>query len=397
MTGDYSDQRLDAEYVARQVNLVSLAKDEGHAVRKRGSTHMLSCPVPSHLDRDPSCGLYYKGGKWRWKCYSCGAGGDAIGWFMQVHGLDYGRALDRAGAYVGLIDDPNSRMTPEQLDRIRAANRDKARRAIIEGERRDRMDKARKLQPAADLARAAVPVSREGDSSLVAKYLWSRDIDYFAIAGQIGEVDIPALKFAWLPYLPWNRRPDRSAPWYGKIWPVMVGIVQRYGDDGLPHFAGTHLTYLDPTGSRKADLGRDAKGDPYNAKLMWGDIDRGCIRLAPAQGREIGLCEGIETGLSLMQMDLLAGRDMRAIWPCLSQVGLAKVALPPDVDRVGIYTDPIGASDAARRNHRHRTEQAQRNAAWRPRHQGGKRKVVTVTPPPVPGDFNDRLMAGVLE
>lgn len=35
------------------------------------------CISPDHTDRHASAGIYERGGKWRWKCQACGAGGDA--------------------------------------------------------------------------------------------------------------------------------------------------------------------------------------------------------------------------------------------------------------------------------------------------------------------------------
>ena len=68
---------------------------ETHDVGRDGK---VLCPV--HSDHTPSCHIYRDG----FKCFSCGAHGDAVDWLEQVHGLSTSEAIteleQRAGGYV---------------------------------------------------------------------------------------------------------------------------------------------------------------------------------------------------------------------------------------------------------------------------------------------------------
>ena len=91
--------------------------------------------------------------------------------------------------------------------------------------------------------------------------------------------------------------------------------------------AGVHRTYLEKSDARKL------KGD--NAKMMLGPCGGGAVRLSDGQGPLV-VCEGIETGLSLVQ--LLADRSPR-IWAALSAQGVRGLVLPPDAGELVLAPD----------------------------------------------------------
>lgn len=74
------------------------------------------------------------------------------------------------------------------------------------------------------------------------------------------------------------------------------------------------------------------KAPVSNPKRTYGPPCGGAVRLAPA-GEVLALSEGIETGLSVQQVDELP------TWACLGTSGLAGVVLPDEARQVKIYAD----------------------------------------------------------
>jgi putative DNA primase/helicase len=96
----------------------------------------------------------------------------------------------------------------------------------------------------------------------------------------------------------------------GLVLPAMIGLVTK-GTENRP--IGVHRTYLASDGTGKADV------EP--AKMMLGSAKGGAIRLAPAE-HEVMLCEGIETGLSVLQVTGIP------VWAALSTSGLKTIEVP---------------------------------------------------------------------
>jgi hypothetical protein len=126
-----------------------------------------------------------------------------------------------------------------------------------------------------------------------------------------------------------------------------------------------HRTYLTTDWKRKAPVSDN--------KMALGGLGTGAVRLAAA-GVEIGLCEGIETGLSAMELFGIP------LWCALGSERLHKVELPPEVKKVTIFAD---------------NGEAGRKAAMRAveTYTRQRRKVVLRFPPEQFSDFNDVLMA----
>jgi DNA primase len=108
---------------------------------------------------------------------------------------------------------------------------------------------------------------------------------------------------------------------------MMAGIQDPHGE-----FAGISLTWLCADGSGKAPV------DP--PRKIYGPYGGGCIRLAPA-AEQLVLCEGIESGLSILQACTLP------VWAGLSASNLPHVELPAIVREVIVAADADEAGEAA--------------------------------------------------
>lgn len=149
----------------------------------------------------------------------------------------------------------------------------------------------------------------------------------------------------------------------GRRWPCMVGLVTDHADQVL----GVHRTFLRRNGRGKAPV------DP--AKMSLGRIAGGSVRLAPVS-HELLLAEGIESALAASE---LAGIGA---WAALSANNLARLELPPDVQRVLVAAD----RDESRTGERAALEAARR---W----QDERRAVRVVLPARGFKDFADQLAA----
>jgi hypothetical protein len=97
---------------------------------------------------------------------------------------------------------------------------------------------------------------------------------------------------------------------------------------------GVHRTFFDKAGARLTQ----------NAKMMQGPCAGGAVALSEAKGPLV-LCEGIETGLSLLS-GLLG--EPAEVWAALSTSGLRAVKLPPTPRRLIVAADgdPAGIEAA---------------------------------------------------
>lgn len=144
--------------------------------------------------------------------------------------------------------------------------------------------------------------------------------------------------------------------------PAMVAIVE-----GSERFA-IHRTYLSASGKGKADI--------QPAKAMLGTVSGGAVRLSVG-GNKLVVCEGIETGLSLLS-GLLPGPA--TVWAALSTSGLKGLSLPSEVSRLTVATDGDVAGRAAGNSLATRAA----TAGW----------PVSLLPAPNGVDWNDIVMKG---
>ncbi|MFT7571764.1 MAG: putative DNA primase/helicase [Paracoccaceae bacterium] len=111
--------------------------------------------------------------------------------------------------------------------------------------------------------------------------------------------------------------------------PCIVASVEAPGGGVV----AVQRTFLAPDGRGKAPV------DP--AKMALGPIAGGAVRLAEAHDL-LGLCEGIEDGLSVMQAEPLL-----PVWATLGTSGLRAVVLPDSVRQVVILADGDPAGEAS--------------------------------------------------
>lgn len=121
-------------------------------------------------------------------------------------------------------------------------------------------------------------------------------------------------------------RGDIRYPHAGTVLPAMIAAVQRPDRN----IVAVQLTFLRPTDGAKARV--------YAPRMTRGSLGTGAVRLAPA-GETLGIAEGVETGLSAMEMTRIP------VWVSLGGQRLGRLTLPPHVRRVVIFGD----NDAAGR------------------------------------------------
>jgi len=148
---------------------------------------------------------------------------------------------------------------------------------------------------------------------------------------------------------------------YGAPGPAMLALM-TCAKTAEP--VGTHCTYLAPDGSAKAEGER--------AKVMLGRS--GVIRLSPLEGLALGIAEGIETALAVMQR---AG--WRPVWAATCAGAVGRFPIMPGAASLAIFADADPPGMAAAR------EAAQR---WR-----NAGKAARIIAPPA-GDWDDALKGG---
>lgn len=147
----------------------------------------------------------------------------------------------------------------------------------------------------------------------------------------------------------------------GLLLPAMVSAIAMVPNHRV---VAIHRTFLKADGSGKAPVS--------NARMMLGSCGGGAVRLAAA-GPMLGVCEGIETGFSVMQE-----LPDFPVWAALSVSGLTALVLPSEVREVVILADGDNAGEAA-------AQVAARRFLME-----GRR--VRIARPPRGLDFNDMLI-----
>lgn len=154
---------------------------------------------------------------------------------------------------------------------------------------------------------------------------------------------------------------------HGSCWhptsqqlPAMVALVE-----GAERLA-IHRTYLRADGMGKASI------EP--AKAMLGSVTGGAVRLSDGTDKLI-VCEGIETGLSLLS-GLVRGSV--SVWAALSTSGMKSLSLPNKPSLLTVATD----GDEAGRQAGHALAERASALGWE----------VSMLPAPDGRDWNDILM-----
>ena len=169
----------------------------------------------------------------------------------------------------------------------------------------DRADEAKRIQQALEIWRRCVPA----EGTPVEAYLRSRGIT----------IPVPVS----IRYLPDARHKGTNL-----ILPAMIGGVQDL--DG--RVVAIHRTYLRYDGTGKAGV--------REPKMSLGPVAGGAVRLALA-GRELAICEGIESALSFQQATGIA------TWAALSVPGVCSLILPTEISAVVLGPDGDDPGDEA--------------------------------------------------
>ena len=280
-----------------------------------GSYGMARCPVPSHGsgngDRNPSLKVMD------------GDGGAIVHCHGGCDWQDVKAELRRRGLLPEFEPTTTTRSTAALMSSTSTATAS--------------ADTIRRTQAAQAIWERAEPIA----GTLAHEYLRSRDITI---------PPPPSLRYASLTHGP-----------TGLVFPAMIAGVQVVDH----HPVAVHRTYLQLNGRGKANVSQP--------RMALGPIAGGAVRLGPA-GVEIGICEGIETGLSVAQLFGVT------VWCCLGGSNMKNLALPEIVERVRIFGDNGEPG--------HRFAESAAEAFHR---QG--RKVTLTYPTEQYGDFNDVLGA----
>jgi hypothetical protein len=115
---------MDLTEQIKSVDLMALVEKESGCRLKSG---MMPCPFPHHDDQQPSFKVFDDN---RFKCFGCGAGGDAVDFIQKLHDLSFKEALQHLGIEPGPV-------TLDTRRRIAEAGR---KREVEEGRRQRESD-----------------------------------------------------------------------------------------------------------------------------------------------------------------------------------------------------------------------------------------------------------------
>jgi len=303
--GEYRD-------LVRQIkDLLSLDRVIGGKVKlqKKGREFVGLCPF--HIERTPSFtvvpakGFYF--------CFGCGAHGDAIKFYMDLHRVAFLDAISDLAAEAGLEGAPHQGKPRHPLAAPPTPNAGAAKkRRESEAEREARM-----VEHARELWREARP----GADTIVETYLAdARRIDLDAIGGVP-----PTLRF----HAGLKTGRDNG----DVIYPGMVAPIQ----DVTGRLIGIHRTFLKADGSGKAEVPMPAP-HRFDAKRTLGGVWGGAIRLCPLPsvdkgGDTLAIGEGIETSLTVLcdlaRQCLKTGGSPMPVW---CAINLGNIAGAGDAD-----------------------------------------------------------------
>jgi DNA primase len=240
----------------------------------RCGRQMKGC-CPFHHEKTPSFYVYDDG----YHCFGCGAHGDAIDFVMAAQGICFQEAFRLLRSEAGL----DSLSAPIRNDRP-AIHLQKTSTSTFPW--------------AVSLARESLPAA----STIVENYIWSR-------GGALPECGV--IRF------------HPSVRWRGLTQPAMVAAMT---DPASARFVGLKCTFLKPDGTGKSDF------KPNKINLG----NKGVVRLAPDDEitAGLGICEGIETGLAIMQR---AG--WVAMWAAGDDGGITKFPVLPGIECLTIFPD----------------------------------------------------------
>jgi len=101
--------------IRESINLAELVREHVPTLKKRGRNYTACCPF--HQERTPSFSVNAEMGIF--KCFGCGAGGDAFKFLMLIEGLTYPEAIKKIAVRVGVTieEEKNEAVTAEAKER----------------------------------------------------------------------------------------------------------------------------------------------------------------------------------------------------------------------------------------------------------------------------------------
>jgi DNA primase len=267
---------------------------------------------PFHADKKPSFSV--NDAKGFYHCFGCGAHGDILDWLQNAEGLTFSEAVERLRCEAGTSQKSAGRQIHLSQSEKMATNQDIAR----------------------SIWRDSVPIH-------------GTPAEHYLRGCRGISIELPNC----LRFHPALRFDDRAA---GELPALVASVVDLAGS-----LVAIQRTFLLPDGSGKARIERP--------KRALGPVGLGAVCLAPS-ARIVGVAEGIETGLSAMELFAVP------VW-CALGSNLARVALASFARNVAIFAD-LG-------------EVGERAAASASVAFHSQNRLVTVRYPKEGKDFNDEL------
>ena len=330
--------RLNPEAIAAARERTPLSQLIGRDLKlaRRGPEWVALCPF--HNERTPS--FTVRDDKGFFHCFGCGAHGDAIGWRMRRHGESFTDAVEALNAG------------------RRAISRTELRHRERHREEQDIRQRERRIETARGLWYASRPIA----GTPAERYLRARGI----------QIPLPrALRF----------HPEllHGAKCEGVRLPGLVAGVQN----AQGRIVAIHRIFLDPA-TCHGEAPRKTRRAP--AKALLGSASGGAVRLTALAPR-MGVCEGIETGLAVLQA--LSGE---ALWSGIDATHMALIDWPETVESLTVFADrdPLCTSPGPMLGKRPGEEWARRAAGHFLKARAGRTARIAV-PPGERVDFNDVL------
>lgn len=294
--------RFDVAAVKHQARLAEIAAGKLTIDQRRSRRGEVWAICPFHAEETASLHIFRdrKSGEDRFKCFGCGAGGDAIQFLMQLENVSFVEAVKILGG-----------------EELRAPPADDARaaRQAASAEARER---AAEMSALRQLEKAKVIWERAaGDDPLLDAYLAARGVDIAALrSGFAGKLP-PALRFV----------PDLAC--WGEAGvihrgPAMVAKIVR-GGNSAGEMIGIHRTWIMAEGRAKLATGEKV---PKQWLGLTGRMAGGAIVFGPATERMI-VGEGIESVLVPFSRQIamgLAAPLRRGGWSAQAALSLGNLA-----------------------------------------------------------------------
>lgn len=283
----------EIEQIRNSRVLSDIARTAGVKLYRIGNSWKGLCPF--HKEKTPS--FHVSDMRGTFKCFGCGAHGDAIDFVMLTHNVDFRRACEILGH--------NTLKTTVRSEPARLID------TSVEE------DDSRRLKHAHSLW-----LKREDLGMLAAEYLQThRKINL--------ELATPYLGYVPQAYCAFTRKPE----------PALISPIQN----SKGHVTAVQLIYLGPEG----DSLRDEKG--RRLKRTFGLMQDGAVRLS-SPSASMGLAGSVEDALSVIQ------RYSIPTWAVCGEMRLARAWVPDDVETIFIFADADEAgkrfAEEAREAHR---------------------------------------------